>query len=211
MAFGAGGAAREMASHSRWDKRPRRDAAGDDVRERELLRRVAEGDRDAFADLYRKYHTRLFRFVYRLTRSHSASDELVNDIMLIVWQSAPGFRGASNVSTWIFGIAYRRAMRRLSRTRLRLVPGIRQEEPTSDDRAATELQDWLQRGLATLPPAQQLTVVLVFYVGLSYPEVAEVTDCPVNTVKTRMYHARRKLREFLNESGAGATPGGVRP
>lgn len=185
----------------------KRDASGVDARESASLRRIAGGDREALADLYRVYHPRLFKFVYRLTRSYSASDELVNDVMLIVWQKAASFRGESSVSTWIFGIAYRQAMRRMSRTRLRLVPGGRSEEPATDDTAETELTDWLQRGIDSLPPAQQLTVTLVFYLGLSYPEVAKVTNCPINTVKTRMYHARRNLRDVLTQSGAGATPG----
>jgi RNA polymerase sigma-70 factor (ECF subfamily) len=173
-----------------------------------LLRRVAAGDRNALAGLYRIYHTRLFKFVYRLTRSYSASDELVNDIMFVVWRNAPSFRGESSVSTWIFGIAYRQAMRRLSRNRLRLVTGVRLEEPATDDNAGAELKDWLQRALTSLPAAQQLTVMLVFYLGLSYQEVAEVTGCPVNTVKTRMYHARHNLREFLTRSEINATSAG---
>lgn len=198
---------RNMAPDSRFDVTARRDAAGQDARESALLRRVVDGDRDALAGLYRIYHGRLFKFVYRLTRSYSASDELVNDVMLIVWQKAPGFRGDSSVSTWIFGIAYRQAMRRLSRARLRLVPARRSTEPATDENAHTELEDWLQRGIDSLPRAQQLTVMLVFYLGLSYAEVATVTDCPINTVKTRMYHARRKLRDYLTTSGAGAVPG----
>ena len=63
-----------------------------------------------------------------------------------------------------------------------------------------EIEDWVRQGLYTLPAAQQLTVVLVFYLGLTYQETAEVTDCPVNTVKTRMFHARRKLKKYLSAS-----------
>lgn len=198
---------RKMAPDSSFDVTASRDAAGKDARESALLRRIAGGDREALAGLYRIYRARLFKFVYRLTRSYSASDELVNDIMLIVWQNASRFRGESSVSTWIFGIAYRQAMRRMSRTRLRLVPGGRSEEPATDETAETELEDWLQRGIDSLPAAQQLTVMLVFYLGLSYPEVAKVTDCPINTVKTRMYHARRNLRDALTRSGVSAIPG----
>lgn len=180
---------------------PARPATAGDARESALLRRVAARDRDALADLYRRYHSRLFKFVYKLTRSHSASDELVNDIMLIVWENAASFRKESSVSTWIFGIAYRQAMRRLSRGRLRAVPCGHPEEPAADDDATAEMKDWLQHGLDSLPAAQRLTVLLVFYLGLSYPEVAVATDCPVNTVKTRMYHAKRKLRELLTKIG----------
>ena len=140
-----------------------------------LLELVAAEDRDALTELYARYHARLFKFVFRLTRSHTASDELVNDIMLAVWRSARNFRGDSRPSTWIFGIAQ-----------------------------SFEQEDWVRQGIDTLPPTQRLAVELVFYLGLSYDEVAAVTDCPVNTVKTRMFHARRKLRLQLQASASVA-------
>ena len=63
-----------------------------------------------------------------------------------------------------------------------------------------ENEDWVRQGLHTLPAAQKLTVVLVFYMGLTYQETADITGCPVNTVKTRMFHARRKLKKYLSAS-----------
>lgn len=184
---------------------------GDDAHERALVRRVVARERDALTELYRIYHARLFKFTFRLTRSYSEADELVNDILLAVWQNAANFRGESRVSTWLFGIAYRKSMRRLSRKSVKLVTANRHLEASSDEMAAAEREDWVRHGLDTLPASQRLTVLLVFYLGLSYPEVAEVTDCPVNTVKSRMFHARRKLRDFLTEAaGAEAPEGGSR-
>jgi RNA polymerase sigma-70 factor, ECF subfamily len=177
---------------------------GDNESELALLRRIARQDRDAITELYRIYHARLFKFIFRLTHSYTAADELVNDIMLVIWRNAPAFRGDSKVSTWIFGIAYRQAMRRVSRRQITLPAHQHADDVPSDDRRDMETEDWVRRGLDALPAAQQLTMVLVFYLGLSYAETAELTDCPVNTVKTRMFHARRKLREYLT---ASATPG----
>lgn len=174
----------------------------DNAEELRLLRLVADRDRDALTALYRVYHPRLFRFLYRLTHSYTAADELVNDIMLAVWKSASSFRGESRVSTWIFGIAYRQAMRRLRRRRLRI---RRDKDPDAFGATGNrdvEAEDLVRQGLESLPPAQQFAMLLVFYQGLSYAEVAEVTGCPVNTVKTRMYHARRKLRDFLDAADA---------
>ena len=168
--------------------------------ERVLLVQIAAGDRNAFTCLYLKYHARLFKFVFRLTHSYATADELVNDVMLVVWRKAASFRGASKVSTWIFGIAYRQSMRRLTRRKLRTSPHIDVDDLASDQDMSVELEDWVRQGLQSLPAAQQLTVVLVFYLGLSYQETAEVTACPVNTVKTRMFHARRKLKEYLSAS-----------
>lgn len=173
---------------------------GDNRHEQSLLARVADEDHDALGSLFRIYHPRLFKFVFRLTRSFSIADELVNDIMLVVWQKAGSFRGDSKVSTWIFGIAYRQTMRRVSKKKLTLAPFADTENVAVENGADLEQEDWIQRGLHALPETQQLTVVLVFYLGLSYEETAEVTDCPVNTVKTRMFHARKKLKKLLEES-----------
>lgn len=183
---------------------------GENEREAALLQRVVQQDRDAIAELYRLYHARLFKFTFRLTRSYAAADELVNDIMLVVWQNAGAFRGDSKVSTWIFGIAYRQTMRRLTRRPTTLPQHADPDELGHDDATDVETEDWVWRGLRALPAAQQLTVVLVFYLGLTYSETAEVIQCPVNTVKTRMFHARRKLRAWLAESAQARTESGNR-
>ncbi len=167
-----------------------------------LLRSVATGDRSALTRLYLLYHARLFKFVFRLTRSHTIADELVNDIMLVVWRKAGSFRGDSKVSTWIFGIAYKQTMRRVTRKQLQTSPATNIDGLARDQDATMELEDWIRQGLHALPAAQQLTIVLVFYLGLSYKETAVITNCPINTVKTRMFHARRKLKEYLTASAA---------
>jgi len=176
------------------------DGASQLSEERDLLDRIASQEREALTELYRRYHGRLFKFVYRMTGSHSVSDELVNDIMLIVWKSAPSFRGDSKVSTWIFGIAYRQSLKRLSKKQLSVAADSDPDSLASGDGRNLEREDWVRFGLDALPPAQRLTICLVFYVGLSYDEVAKATGCPVNTVKTRMFHARKKMKERLEES-----------
>jgi len=168
-----------------------------DEKDRALLERVMERDRDALTQLFLMYHARLFKFVFRLTNSYSTADELVNDIMLLVWRKASSFRGESKVSTWIFGIAYRQSMHRVTRKRLQTVNYDDFDAIPSGDEPSAETEDWVRRGLEMLPAAHQVTVVLVFYLGLSYEETAAVVQCPVNTVKTRMFHARRKLKEIL--------------
>jgi len=176
-----------------------------DAEELALLHKVAEQDREALAELYRVYHPRLFKFVFRLTSSYPVAEELVNDVMHMVWRKASSFRGDSRVSTWIFGIAYRQTMRRVTRNKVRLVPTIDVESHGVDADDRVETENWVRKGLDELPAAQQITVMLVFYLGLSYEETAAVTRCPVNTVKTRMFHARRKLKDALT---AAALPPG---
>lgn len=180
--------------------------AKDDRRERLLLERIVDRDREAFDELFKAYHPRLFRFVFRMTASYQTSDEIVNDILLTVWQSAHAFRGASKVSTWIFGIAYRQSLSRLRKRKNKTVPISDDIADAENLQQRVEQEDWLQRGILLLPPKQLLTVMLVYYLGLTCEETAAATGSPVNSVKTRMFHARRKLRVYLSKSAGHRLP-----
>jgi RNA polymerase sigma-70 factor, ECF subfamily len=177
--------------------------------ETELIARVAEGDRKAFEELYYLYHRRLARFLTRLTRRYDIAEEVVNDTFWVVWRKAKTFRGDSQPSTWILGIAYRKA-RNAFRSSARLAEKNLQAEllpPTDEEPAGTEeLRDWLTRALAELPLEQRLAVELCYELGHSCEEIAKIMDCPVNTVKTRLFHARGKLQRLLPQL---ATPSGM--
>jgi len=167
-----------------------------------LLRRVADNDREAFDELFQNYHPRLFTFLFRLTRSHGSAEELANDVLLTLWKDAGRFRGESKVSTWVFGIAYRKALAHLRKRKLKLVTFIEHEETAQDPNSVDldgqfEREDWVRQGVENLPPKQKLTVMLVYFLGLSCEETAGVTGVPVSTVKTRMFHARRKMKQHL--------------
>ncbi|MFT5502119.1 MAG: RNA polymerase sigma-70 factor (ECF subfamily) [Woeseiaceae bacterium] len=185
-----------------------KDIASGNQEESELLLRVSERDHDALTQLFLIYHPRLFKFVFRLTHSYSIADELVNDIMLVVWKKAASFRGDSKVSTWIFGIAYRLTMRRVTQKQIHTTQLEEAENIAGENESALETEDWVLSGIYALPAAQQLAVVLVFYLGLSYEETAEIAQCPVNTIKTRMFHARRKLKELLAIAAGSASISG---
>ena len=90
---------------------PSRTAIADDTRDRELLDGVRGRNRTAFQELYVKYYHVLLRFIYRITGQLETAQEGVNDVMLVIWQSAAAFEGKSRVSTWILGIAYRKALK----------------------------------------------------------------------------------------------------
>jgi RNA polymerase sigma-70 factor (ECF subfamily) len=172
-------------------------AGNDKAAEALLLRRVADGDRGAFEELFNNYHPRLFSFLFRLTRSHGAAEELANDVLLTLWKDAGRFRGESKVSTWIFGIAYRQALAHLRKRKFKLVSIKDDDAMVGETAARLEREDWVRQGIQVLPPKQKLTVMLVYFLGLSCEETANVSGVPVNTVKTRMFHARRKMKEQL--------------
>ena len=185
--------------------------ANANVAERRLLERVAEGDRQAFQELYVIYHRRLARFLVRLTRGYPIAEEIINETMYVVWRKAAGFRGQSQVSTWIMGIAYRRALKALKRessaAHVPILPADEEARDVGVAQQAEELREWIGHALDRLPAEQRMVVELTYYVGLSCQEIATVMECPVNTVKTRMFHARRKLRAALPRQDAFADGG----
>ncbi|RDI97992.1 RNA polymerase subunit sigma-70 [Dyella solisilvae] len=171
-----------------------------DATDRMLLQRMAVGDRTALAVLYRSYYGRLSRFLARLTRRSDVIEEVVNDCFWIAWQKAGSFHGDSRVSTWIIGIAYRCGLKALRQ---------HGDEPVEDDVLVLdrfhahdpdedrELRDWLAKGLNRLTADQRLVIELVYGLGHTLDDVAIIMQCPVGTVKARLFHARVKLRNTL--------------
>ncbi|HUG99019.1 MAG TPA: sigma-70 family RNA polymerase sigma factor [Gammaproteobacteria bacterium] len=186
--------------------------AADQAEEQALLAAVAQGDQGAFRRLYLIYHRRLGSFLLRILGRLELTEEVINDVMFIVWKKAGSFRGESRVSTWIMGIAYRQALKALRRARTALpvdsAPFGRDDfEPRVGDGAEQrEMREWIERALAGLPPKQRMVIELAYFMGYSCDEIARLADCPVGTVKTRMHHARARLRQKLSRL-AGTPPG----
>ena len=169
-----------------------------------LVGRIAAGDRIAFETLYRAYFPRLGRFLQRMTRSTTLIEEIVNDTLLVVWRKADTFNGSSKVSTWIFAIAYRRACKALQALDEPVDTLADDAEGLASDRpewqfARLQLTQAVDAAIATLPLAQRTAFQLTFYHDMSYLEIAEIMACPVNTIKTRLFHARKRLALLLED------------
>ena len=185
-------------------KRAQRSGPSDDARDRALLERIRGGDRAAFRELYVNYYHPLLRFIYRITGQLESAQEGVNDVMLVVWQSAAAFEGQSRVATWLLGIAYRKALK-LRQQSKRWWERFKGEEgrdcdellPAADEHTSRDLQDLIEKGMRGLTAKQRAVVELTYFYGYSYEEIAAIVDCPVNTVKTRMFHARARLKSLL--------------
>jgi RNA polymerase sigma-70 factor, ECF subfamily len=181
-----------------------------EAEERELLAAVAGGSQTAFRRLYLIYHRRLGSFVMRMTGRLDTTEEVINDIMFIVWKKAGSFRGESMVSTWIMGIAYRQALKALRRARIRRRAGRMwsgshyAEQEGGEEGEPRETREWIDRALEALPPKQRMVIELAYFMGYSCEEIARMTGCPASTVKTRMHYARLRLRRSLPRlSGSG--------
>lgn len=179
--------------------------------DQQLLQAMAGGDRQALATLYRAYHPRLCQFLSRLTRRTDLMDEIVNDCFWIVWQKAGSFRGDSRVSTWIIGIAYRRGLAALRREGYMELDSLDADNlpptaPADTPDEQRELRDWLDKGLQRLTWDQRVIVELVYAGGHSLEEAAAITQAPVGTLKSRLFHARLKLRNLLPALAGDAAP-----
>jgi RNA polymerase sigma-70 factor (ECF subfamily) len=166
-----------------------------------LIRAIMRGDCDAMTQLYDIYYPRLHRFLTGMIQDRELIMELINDVMLIVWQTAVKFRGKSLVSTWIFGISYHRALDRIRKDK-------RYREVLDEVPRQTQADNSLNESITTrdlniimqvLSPEQQAVAKLAFEFGYSYPEIAEILKIPANTVKTRMFHARKLMQQAVNQ------------
>ncbi len=173
-----------------------------DEQQRGLLAEIAKGSKPAFVELYEQVYTSLIRFLYRFTRSTENIEEIANDTMLVVWQKAATFQGQSRISTWIMGIAMRRALKYLEKEKTVLGSrnGYGDEHVTcaTDEIATLGLQQTLDWALAQLSREHSVTIELAYFHGLSCEEIACVFDCPVSTAKTRLHYARKHLRELFD-------------
>jgi RNA polymerase sigma factor (sigma-70 family) len=180
---------------------PKRSADASDLT---LMSRVVAGDLRAFETLYRIYHPRLDRFLGLITPRRTIVEEALNDTMLVVWKRCDTYNRQCKVSTWIFAIAYRTALKAL-RTQDEPVETLSHDEFASDDAgpeqqlSADQTRAALAGALDALSAEQRAVVVLTYFHDLPYAEIARIVECPVDTVKTRMFHGRRRLRALLHD------------
>src|SRR5882672_10110656 len=172
----------------------------------DLLIAVAAGNRKALEKLYLDYHRRLARFLSRFTPRYENVEEIINDTFMVVWQSAKDFRHASQVSTWVMGIAYRTALKSVRRQKNFSTDQNIDDYPeqSTDPREEAEVEDWVAHGLCRLSVEQRLTLELAYHMGHSLEEIAAITGSPIGTIKARMFHAREKLRRCLPSLGGAA-------
>jgi RNA polymerase sigma-70 factor, ECF subfamily len=157
--------------------------------------------------LYARYHVRVFRFVVRMVRDATVAEDLISEVFLDVWRQAGRFEGRSTVSTWMLAIARFKA---LSALRRRLDGELDEEtasaieDPTDDPEIALEKKDKsavIRKCLVGLSAEHREIIDLVYYHEKSVGEVAEIVGIPENTVKTRMFYARKRLSELLKAAG----------
>jgi RNA polymerase sigma-70 factor, ECF subfamily len=186
------------------DKTP---AAAQAACDQALIARVAAGDKLAMRALFARYHVRVYRFALRLVRDQGLAEDLISEVFLEVWRHARKFQARSAVSTWLLAIARFKAfsaMRKHGDEQLDDETAAALADTGDDPEAAIgkkQQGEILRNCLARLSPDHREIIDLVYYQGMTIGAVAEVVGIPENTVKTRMFHARKHLSVLLGASG----------
>ena len=174
------------------------------VVERELIASIAAGDSAALAELYARLRAPLAAYLALIVRDPTLREEVIQDSFLAVWNGASRFRGESSARSWVFGIARRRAVDALRRTKAPILLDIdgrdrvdRSPGPEQIAIASFEAAE-IRSAIERIAAIHQEVLMLIFTQGLSYAETAEVLAVPVGTVRSRLNHARKSLRNELN-------------
>jgi RNA polymerase sigma-70 factor (ECF subfamily) len=181
----------------------------------ELIRRIASGDKLAMQLLYARHNVLLFRFALRIIQNPAVAEDVVQDVFLEVWRKADGFKGCSEVSTWLLAIVRYKALTALRHRPVEpldeaVAAGIADSADTPE--MATVRQQTralIRRCLQQMSQAHREIVDLVYYHERSIEDVATIVGIPVNTVKTRMFYARKHLAELLSRQGITTSMAGM--
>ena len=170
----------------------------------QLLQRIAGGDQVALRAFYERFHGAVYQFSLRILHNAADAADVLNLVMLEVWQRAGSFTGQSQVRTWLFSIARNKSVDLLRRKRpvepfedAMLEPD---GEGFCEHVARLELQQQgaqVRQCLDRLKDSHRQVVYLTFFEGMAYPDIAEIMHIPLGTVKTRMLHAKQQLLQCL--------------
>jgi RNA polymerase sigma-70 factor (ECF subfamily) len=175
----------------------------------DLIKSIAAGDKQAMQVLYTRHSVRIYRYALRLTRDTSLSEDVVSDVFLDVWRQADGFKAKSQVTTWLLSIARNKAISVLRRRPDQLDDNVGDviEDPADDPETSmikVNRSAIVRKCLSQLSIIHREVVDLIYYHEKSVDEVAQILGLPPNTVKTRMFYARKHIGEMLNAAGADA-------
>lgn len=180
----------------------------------EILAEVAAGDIDAYGKIVGRYRGRLYNFVFRFVSDRETAEDIVQETFLRAFRKRKEYRAIANFSTWLFTIAGNLAKSELRRRkRWRLFSLHRDDESDTgmelpdetyrpDKVAESSLaDDQIHDAIASLPENYRQVILLRDVEGMAYQEIAEIVDCPVGTVKSRVNRARLKLQQKLKNEG----------
>jgi RNA polymerase sigma-70 factor (ECF subfamily) len=172
-----------------------------------LMEAISRGDQNAFADLYKRYQQQIFCYLLRILQDNAGAEDVLQEVFLAVWQGSGKFKHRSSVKTWIYRIAYKRSISWLRKYKRKSNPiplaEVIDTGAGPEETAMSAIQHaQLKSAMAGLPPKHRAVLELAFAQDMSYPEIAEVLNCPIGTVKSRMSYALRNLNQILRKTGS---------
>lgn len=187
------------ASRTQWSAQDNSDAM--------LVEAIAAGDKQALQVLYGRHHVKVYRFALRFVRDESSAEDMVSEVFFDVWRQADRFESRSQVSTWLLAIARNKALstlRRRSNEQLDEEVAEFIEDPSDNPEVTMQKQERasiLRSCLEQLSAAHREIIDLIYYHERTIEEVSEIIGVPVNTVKTRMFYARKRIAEMMAAKG----------
>jgi RNA polymerase sigma-70 factor (ECF subfamily) len=174
-----------------------------------LVARARDGSTEAFEELVRRYRNQVYALCHHFVHSREDAWDLAQETFVNAHRALPAFRGESGFKTWLMRIAANRCKDHLKKRRLDTVPfddaqsadGPAQSPQPDEEMEHRELARAIEAAVKSLPMRHRTAFLLREYEGLSYQEMAEVMNCNIGTVMSRLFHARRKLQAALRGTG----------
>jgi RNA polymerase sigma-70 factor (ECF subfamily) len=186
---------------------PARRSSANMTKDETLLALIGKGDKEAMRILFVRHQVRVFRFLLRIVKNEDTAQDLLNEVFIDVWRGAARFEARSQVTTWILGIARFKALSALRRRPFEALDDEVAESieaPGDNPEAAMQKADRsavLQTCLRQLSIAHRQVIDLVYYHEQSIEDIARIVGVPENTVKTRVFHARKRIGELMAARG----------
>jgi len=190
-------------------------AADAPVAEMDLVRRAQTGDLAAYDDLVKRYQERIYATVYHMTSNHEDANDLAQDSFIKAFQALKSFKGGSSFYTWLYRIAVNKTINFLKQRKNRMhmslndldfntennpdLVALISEKTPRRDAGLKELQEKLNAAMLKLSEPHRIVVVLHDVQGMSHEEVAQVMDCNIGTVRSRLFYARQQLQSLLTD------------
>jgi RNA polymerase sigma-70 factor, ECF subfamily len=172
-----------------------------------LIKQIAEGNKLAMRALFARHQLRVYRFALRIVRDSALAEDVVSEVFIDAWQHAGRYEGRSTVSTWLLGITRHKALTAANRRPTESIDSetaMNVVDPANTPEAELGHKDTgavIRRCLANLSPEHAEIIDLVYYQEKSIKEIVEILGIPENTVKTRMFYARKRLAALVTAEG----------
>lgn len=186
-----------------------------EIDEAVLVRRAKQGDLSAYDDLVRRYQERIYATIYHMTSNHEDANDLAQDAFIKAFNALKSFKGGSSFYTWVYRIAVNKTINFLKQRKNRsqmslddidfnaehdpdLVALVSEKTPRREINLS-ELQEKLNEAMQKLSEPHRLVVTLHDVQGLSHDEIAEIMECNIGTVRSRLFYARQQLQAYLSD------------